>query len=220
MTAAEQSLRRPAPPGAQSLRRQYAEEAARPLYCLLFLFPLVATYEFGALILRPEVGPGQQLVAHSLIQRLLGWFGASGLWLPAAALVLTLLIWHLLRRYPWRIRGWVLPLMMMESLLLTVPLFVLWQVMRVNGSAPVALDLRRQIVLALGAGIYEELVFRLYLITGLTWLLAKLLRVSKKVSGPLVIVFSAMVFAASFFIPWIAARMVGFAREMLGPFPW
>ena len=31
---------------------------------------------------------------------------------------------------------------------------------------------------------------------------------------------AAMVFAASFFIPWIAARMVGFAREMLGPFPW
>jgi len=30
----------------------------------------------------------------------------------------------------------------------------------------------------------------------------------------------AMVVAASFFIPWIAHRMVAFAREMMGTLPW
>ncbi len=30
----------------------------------------------------------------------------------------------------------------------------------------------------------------------------------------------AMVIAASFFIPWIAARMVEFTKEMLGTPPW
>lgn len=30
----------------------------------------------------------------------------------------------------------------------------------------------------------------------------------------------AMVIAASFFIPWIAARMVAFTKEMLGTPPW
>lgn len=30
----------------------------------------------------------------------------------------------------------------------------------------------------------------------------------------------AMVIAASFFIPWIAARMVAFTKEMLGTLPW
>lgn len=31
---------------------------------------------------------------------------------------------------------------------------------------------------------------------------------------------AAMVVAASFFIPWIAERMVSFAKEMLGSLPW
>jgi hypothetical protein len=193
-------LRRPVLPRAQSLWRQYVEETRRPLYCLLFLFPLVATYEFGALILRPTTWPGRQLVAHSLILKMLGWLGGSGFWLPAIVLLLTLLIWHVLERHPWRIHGWVLPLMAIESVLLTAPLFVLGQVI-LTATAPAQGDLREPIVLALGAGVYEELVFRLYQIAALTLLLENVLRTPRRVCRPLVIVISAIVFALCHFEP-------------------
>ena len=62
-------------------------------------------------------------------------------------------------------------------------------------------DVREQIVLALGAGIYEELVFRLYLIVGLTWLLQDGLHVVRKVSIPLVVCLSAGIFAGCHFWP-------------------
>ena len=185
----------------QPFWRRYVHDARQPLHCLLFLFPLVATYEFGAIMLRPAVWPDRQLVAHNLIQRLLGWFGGSGSWLPAVTLLLTLLIWHILVRHPWRISGWTLPLMAIESVVLSAPLFVLGQLMLEATSAPVTLDLRHRIVLDLGAGIYEELVFRLYLIAGLTLVLETLLRVPQRYSRPAVVILSALAFAACHFAP-------------------
>jgi len=194
--------RTPLAPRLDSIWRRYSQESRRPLYCLLFLFPLVATYEFGSILVRPTAWPERQLVAHSLIQRLLSWFGASGFWLPAVALVLTLLLWHILGRHPWRVRGRLLPLMVVESLVLTVPLFVLGQVMMeaARGAAR-EFDLREQIVLALGAGIYEELVFRLYLIVLLMRLFEGVLKLPDKFGGPLAIGVSALIFAACHFAP-------------------
>ncbi|MGD8452332.1 MAG: CPBP family glutamic-type intramembrane protease [Phycisphaerae bacterium] len=201
LTVRPSSSRTPAPPRRNSPWQRYVEDTRRPLYCLLFLFPLVATYEFGTLIVRPEVWPERELVATSLIRQLLGWFGAHGMWLPAAALLLTLLIWHLLERHPWRVRLWVLVGMAIESVVLTVPLFVMGQVLMVAESGPSPAALRQHIVLALGAGVYEELVFRLYLVAGLALLLETVLRTPHQVSRPLVIVLSAGVFAGCHFQP-------------------
>jgi len=172
----------------------YWAATRQPLYCLLLLFPLVATYEFGTLIINPSGLSQPHLVAYGLIRGLLGWLGASGFWLPGVVLLLTLLIWHILSRDSWQIRGWVLPLMLAESVALALPLFALNQVMLTAGQTQNA-GLALQIMVALGAGVYEELVFRLYLITGLTLLLVHLLRVPKRVSLWLVIGSAAAIFA-------------------------
>ena len=172
----------------------YWAATRQPLYCLLFLFPLVATYEFGTLIINPGGLSQPHLVAYGLIRGLLAWLGASGFWLPGVVLLLTLLIWHILGRDSWQIRGWVLPLMLAESVALALPLFALNQVMLTAGQTQNA-GLALQIMVALGAGVYEELVFRLYLITGLTLLLVHLLRVPKRISLWLVIGSAAAIFA-------------------------
>jgi membrane protease YdiL (CAAX protease family) len=189
--------RRPQP--VRTVWGRYWEATQQPLYCLLLLFPLVGAYEFGALIVRPAAWPERQLVAYSLIQALLDWFGAGGVWLPGVLLLLTLLIWHILSRNSWQIIGWVLPVMVVESLLLTVPLFVLNRVMLAAG-APAA-EWRSQVVLALGAGVYEELVFRLYLITGLMLLAVDVCRIPKRIAGVGVIAVAALVFASCHFPP-------------------
>jgi hypothetical protein len=202
MTVRARAKIRPIEQEPSSAWRAYAEDVQRPLYCLLFLFPLVAAYEFGALLLRPVGYPGRQLVAHSLIQDLLGWFGASGALLPALALLLTLLVWHMLSGQSWRVRGWVLPLMACESILLIGPLIVIGQLLQAAGGPAANVgEVRQQMVLALGAGVYEELVFRLYLIAGLLWLFENGLRVANAAAQCTAVALSAAIFAACHFRP-------------------
>ncbi|MCH8807641.1 MAG: CPBP family intramembrane metalloprotease [Planctomycetes bacterium] len=178
----------------------YRDATRQPLYCLLLLLPLVGAYELGALLLRPAIGPEPQLVAYRLIQSLLDWFGAGGIWLPGVVLLVTLSAWHLISRHPWRIHTWVLAGMVVESLLLTVPLFVLNRVLLQAGD-PAGEDWRSQLVFALGAGVYEELVFRLYLITGLTMLAVKVFHVPQRVAIVSAIAVAVMFFARCHFPP-------------------
>jgi membrane protease YdiL (CAAX protease family) len=155
----------------------------------------------GAMVLRPETWPEQRLVAQSLIQRLGAWMGTDAIWIPGAALVLTLVAWQFASHASWRLRGWVPPLMIIESLVLTPPLFVLGRLLQQTGGGSATETLRVQIVLALGAGIYEELVFRLYLISMLTALLTVICRVSRRWAIRVAVVVAALAFAGCHFGP-------------------
>lgn len=195
-SATELGVLRPANPSDVP----YREATRRPLCCLVFLFPLVAAYELGALLLRPEAGPEQRLVAQRLIQQLLAWLGTDAVWVPGAALLLTLVIWQLWSRGSWRVRGRVPLLMVIESLVLTLPLFVLRGLFQETTAGPPDAApgdvLRARLVLALGAAVYEELVFRLYLISGLIYLLVHACRVPKRAAIPAAVALAALVFAA------------------------
>ncbi len=173
---------------------RYWEDTQQPLYCLLFLFPLVATYEFGALMLRPLELP-DRLVAQSLMRGLLSWLGFSSFWLPGLALLVTLLLWHIFLRNKWQIDGWVLPLMLFESVILTAPLFALNKVMLQAATGSGGASWQFHVTLALGAGIYEELVFRLYLITGLMLLLDNVLHIPERFAIFIAIALAATIFA-------------------------
>jgi hypothetical protein len=151
--------------------RRYGVESRRPLHCLLFLLPAVAVHELGAW----WGATGGTLIAPTMIQWLLGWFGIVGSWVPAVVLVFSMLVWLRIRRDRWRVRGWVLVAMAVESVLMAAPLLVLVAVYRPDPAAPLAADGLAQVVRALGAGIYEELVFRFLLISGLVWLLGEVL---------------------------------------------
>jgi len=181
-----------------ALLTAYAQTTRQPLYVLLFLFPILATYEFGALILRPATMPERDLVAQSLIQTALSFLGATGYLVPGLLLMLTLLIWHILSGRNWSVQGWVFPFMLVESVLLTLPLFVLG---RLALQAETTVSLRNQVVLALGAGIYEEMVFRLLLVTGLMLLFEEVANLPRKVAGAAAIVLAALVFAACHVLP-------------------
>ena len=181
----------------------YWKATREPLYSLVFLFPLVAAYEFGALLLRPAIQPDQQLVAQRLIEGLVAWFGPGGFWVPGFALLVTLLIWHILSKRPWHIRVEAPFFMLVESVVLTMPLFVMNSLMLSSIDSAAGLmqagaagaDVKRQIVLSLGAGIYEELVFRLYLISMLMFLLVDVSRVPSHAAMSVSVVIAALVFA-------------------------
>jgi hypothetical protein len=153
--------------------RRYLDESRKPLTSLFFLLIPVLLYQFSA-----GGAPRRDLVAHSLLQQLLAWFGFAGTWGPPVVLIAALLIWHAVKRERWRVRIWMLPAMLLESLVLTIPLLVLGALFRpgllVGGAA-----LSSRVVRALSAGIYEELIFRLLVISAVAWLATEIFRVPR-----------------------------------------
>jgi len=110
--------RRPKPlPQSPPLR--YAAETLRPWPCLVFLLPLIAIYEIGLVIAHPSMTSDERpgLAARELLQKFFGLFGATGYYLPGAALVAVLLAWHIFARNSWRINPWVPVGMAAESIL-------------------------------------------------------------------------------------------------------
>ena len=181
--------------------QRYLREARRPWHCLLLLVPGVVLYEVGVWL---EAGDGaaRELLAHSVIHELFGWFGFVGFWVPAVVLIATLLVWHRLARDRYRTRWWVLPAMMGESVLLAVPLLVMSGLFSPAAQDVFGAGLRAQLVAALGAGIYEELIFRLLLISALRWLLKEGLQLAVDWRATLVAaVGAALLFSLCHFEP-------------------
>jgi membrane protease YdiL (CAAX protease family) len=155
------------PPAAEQAET-YWVESRRPLAALAFIAPLLVVYEVGVLAL------GAQNGADALMRRLLGSLGfGQHLVLPMLT-VCILLGWQYLSRQPWRISVGTLPLMAVECLLLGFALLVVAWLSRsivVQGIWSQVRDWLRQSVGYLGAGIYEELLFRLILFGATTWAL-------------------------------------------------
>jgi hypothetical protein len=186
--------------------RRYARSTRRPAQSLLFLIPFVVAYEIGARCSPdPHHTPGN-LLAYGVIENLLGWFGLAGSWLPPVVLLGALLIWHRQRRQRWQVRWRALPLMLGESVALALPLLGLSTLFE----APP----RARWLDALGAGLYEELVFRLLLISGLAWLLVKVFRLNRPLAAGFAVGLATLAFALCHFEPlgteWLAWKPFGF----------
>jgi hypothetical protein len=185
----------------QLFRRRYARETRRPLVCLAFLLPLALLYEISARWLRGGAGRGDEMLTHSLIRDFLAFFGLVGYWVPPAVLAASLLVWHGLRHDRWRIRWWALGVMVIESFALAIPLLVVSALFSTPRPQPAAAGLGYRLTTVLGAGIYEELVFRLLLISGLTWLLIEVAQLPKNVALGTAAVLAAVAFSFCHFGP-------------------
>lgn len=188
----------------------YWVTSKRPLQILAFLLPLVVAYEIClALVLRSERGV-QTVTAHKTFLQFFAAFGvapAHGLYIGGLVLVVVLLIWHLLNRDPTRIDGRALWQMALESMALTLPLLALSQL--ITRAAPPAallafqapgagsvshLDLWSKLAISVGAGLYEELLFRMMLIALLHTILVDMGRASNNLGATIAVVVSAALF--------------------------
>jgi hypothetical protein len=180
----------------------YWEGARRPLQSLLFLLPLIAVYEMGLLAL--DHGEAD-VAARALLRWFFEGFGATGYYLPGLLVAGVLLAIHVARGDPWEVRPGVHALMWAESLIWTLPLLVLALLLFrqpvTQQAATAELGWRAHLVFSLGAGIYEELVFRLVAIAVLHLLCADLLRLSGAWATTLSVGGSALAFALYHFTP-------------------
>jgi CAAX prenyl protease-like protein len=195
--------------GSGGRRVGYLEHSSSPLVSLAFVLPLILIYEIGtrgASAATPAAPPPPHVIAFTLLQQFFALFGVTGPSLPALAVVGILLAWHVARKDRWRVRWTTLTGMAVEGAVLSLPLLalsvVLAHLLRVLPLAAAHASLRASrmptddvLILCLGAGIYEELVFRLIIITVLTLVMKDLLQFSRLPATLGVVLVSAVLFS-------------------------
>lgn len=136
---------------------------SRTPFCgLMFILPFLIVYEIGVF----EIGLSDtgRNAADVWIRFALRDSGVPGDWALPALVLVVLLGWHLAQRKPFRCDAQILSGMFAESLLFAAALLAggrAWQsVIAADVSDPIA----QRAVSFLGAGIYEELLFRLLMI--------------------------------------------------------
>lgn len=161
----------------------YFPSTRHPWPCTLFLLPLLAGYEGGVLLLGGAHPEALRNGADNWVRCGLTAVGLPFFWLPPLVLVLSLAGWNLLRRAdrPGDLLG-VLTGISLESVAFALGLWGLSRglvplmqqlgvQMKISGETDSGL---RQVVTYLGAGIYEEALFRLALYSGMVWLLRRM----------------------------------------------
>jgi membrane protease YdiL (CAAX protease family) len=160
--------------------QSYFRATRHPWPCLLFLLPLLAAYEGGVVWLGGAQPDSLRNGADAWLRWALETFGLNQLYLVPVLLAAGFLIWSLLRRddRPQDLLG-IVSGMALESVFLALGL---WALGRAAAPLLVSLDLTHglpprqqanvgQVITFVGAGIYEEALFRLVLFTALDRLL-------------------------------------------------
>lgn len=161
---------------------------ARPLDALVFLLPLILFYEMTSLARNDRV------ISFEFLFRFLQLFGQVGFWAPGLAVIVILLATHAASGDRWAIHWSRVGFMYIESLALSVPLLLLsWSVPLAAGSAP---GLVHRLALGIGAGVYEELVFRLIVISVMVILAADVMRLDRAGVAVAAVLLSSLAFAA------------------------
>ncbi len=183
----------------------YYEGTQRPLQCLAFLFPMIIAYEAGLAIVHHgrAVTDQPDLAAQLLLSWFFSLFGATGYFLPGFALVAVLLCWHVASRQSWKIEPTMLVGMFAESVLLALPLLTMNRLFDTDTLAAVAnhSSVGVDLLLSIGAGIYEELVFRLMLISLLMLLLKDIGGMKQTPAVAFAVIISSLAFAAHHYKP-------------------
>ena len=195
------------------LPESYAERTSRPIYSLVYLLGFLAVFILGTLLIQPKTlsqslaEPQVRVVAFVWIQNMMKYLGFSTrtamIGTPLVVVVILLAL-QFTSRTPWRVKFGDMFLMLVECVLLSVPLIVLSLLL--NRGAANAAQLGEQgpgfyrmlwidIVTGIGAGIFEELVFRLMLICLLMLLFQDVFGVEKKRAVIFSVVISAVLFS-------------------------
>lgn len=175
---------------------------------LAFVAPILVAYEAGVLMV-PEV---MRNGADVWLRRVLDTLGFSGYFLLPVLTVSALLAWHHTTRQPWKLPGGVMYVMVIESALLALALVGVARLhgawlaaIRSESAAAIPLSLGgafheiERVVAYLGAGLYEEVLFRLLLLPFAVFVI-RLAGGSQRVQVVGAIVATSLLFALAHYI--------------------
>ena len=189
----------------------YWVQSRGPLASLVFVLPLLAVYEVGVLSLGPRAIRNG---ADDWLRQLLDLIGFGQYFLLPVLTICLLLAWQHTTRQPWRFNTSVLWGMAVESIVLAVMLRIILQLQNSllhtlaeptgEGSPPVGVLMSvagswRELVGFLGAGVYEELLFRLILLSLLVWT-ARRLGAAPRPATVAAVLITSLIFAAAHYV--------------------
>ena len=212
-----------ADPGAARARstrlRSYFADSRDPLSSVLFVVPLFVAYQLGilftggvrngvdfmtdALMLGLKHGLSLVVPAPSSGQVLLAYIGFN------VAVLAGLLIAIAVLRHRGQFRPRLWPYLLLEStiyafffgaavtlMMRSLGLDVLLSIAPLAADAPVKMDPFVALIQSIGAGLYEEIVFRAALLGGLFWFLTTRAKTSRLMAAIVATVVSSLVFSA------------------------
>ncbi len=190
------------------------------LTSLMLVFPLFLIYQIGILVL-PSASNGVDLVTGQLLRLLHGQLGLYVLINAGLGVAFVIAMIVLGRRHEFTPRTFLPTLVesalyagVMGTLIVLVMQNILHVDPRLATTPPstVPAGLGTHIVLAFGAGVHEELVFRLIMVGGGVWLLASVLGMRTWIAVVIAFAVSSVLFsAAHVFIggePWRTGAFV------------
>jgi hypothetical protein len=210
-------------PPLSAPRASYWSVSRAPRYSLLFALPLLVGYELLAALLAAPDGSGVRNAADLLVKApFVALAGARGPVVFAALVIVTcvVLVWRDVRRAGGPLRGRVFGLMLAESVALSVVCGLAVSVATaqllgalgasVGVSAASALAAQSggleqagwgtRVMLSLGAGLYEELVFRVLLVSGLAAGARYALGAKPVAAGAFAVVAGALLFSGVHYV--------------------
>ena len=186
----------------------YWQLSRSPRYAILFAAPLILMYEGLAWLLQGSATSGVRNGADVLLKSLfLSLGGARGL------LLFDVILIGIGVALIWRDRGPLVPMIFVGMFAEAVALALLFGMVAgvltallVRGPSALAvgglqgLGLSTQVMLSLGAGIYEELLFRVILVSGLAWLAKRAFGWLPGASSIFAVVVGALIFSAFHYV--------------------
>lgn len=184
----------------------YFERSKQPLEILALVAPLIVLYEVGLVFALRTQGGTLTNSAHEGLLRIFaslgidaGRFSLPALALPGVGVVVVLLVWQVLSRRAWTVHLPTVGGMIVECILFSLPLLVAAQIItRLFPPAAVGgmdgLGTFGKIAMSVGAGVYEELVFRMVVIALLHTLFVDLLRWKEGWALGLAVIIAAVLF--------------------------
>jgi hypothetical protein len=208
----------------------YLERTCRPVYGVIFILPFIIFYEIGTIFINTNALDQSQVrvIAFVWLQKGLESMGLGGkfAWILPPLVVIVILLWlQITCKKSWRVLPCDILPMVAECIVYAMPLILLSLLLNSSSppaaaltNAPVVRSVLADIVTGIGAGIYEELVFRLVLIIFLMIIFQDVLKVSHSNSIILSVLVSAALFSAHHHIIFIEGRFQLVETFSLGVF--
>jgi hypothetical protein len=184
--------------------RSYWSVTRRPLPCLAFVLPILLGYEFGVLWLGGGSAEALRTGADAWMRHGLAALGLTDQWFLPLSLVVGLLVWQAVDPHDWRFAPASLLGMAVESVVLAIALIGLSKLVDLGltgleRSPPSVLSADPAhpgvpLIGFLGAGVYEEALFRLALVP-LFFGVLRLLQMPTVLACSLAVTASALLFS-------------------------